>query len=149
MTDLKSLSTDRLEALSIDIMTVWRVMSNVPLGDDKEKFDSAQEHVREFYPDFEDAQGLMEFEDIVSEEIEGRNEVIEESQEVTVEQIAMTLRSAAHRCVHVNCRPASEKQIWKLAHLIHACPNYGQPLDGNTNAILTTKKASALISDLL
>ena len=149
MTDLKSLSTDQLETLSVHLWTVWRVMNNVPLDNDKEKFSEAQEYVRQFYPDFEDAQDVSEIEDTVSDEIESRNEIVEESQEVTVEQIAMTLRSAAHRCVHVNRRPASEKQIWKLAYLIHACPNYGEPLDGNTNAILTVEKASALINDLL
>ena len=68
----------------------------------------------------------------------------------TQKEIAMVLDAAAGRAHLVEATPASSKQVWFLAGLLMRAGRDERDItDGNTNFILTSRKASFFIDLML
>lgn len=148
MTDLTAKTAEELKALVDAADIVEFVLGGIWSEDDDAYAPAAALLVDAGFAG-EDAQDAIDFGQSVKDEISRREReefYAKGPRAYSEDELFNMLQSAAHRAYHVNAKPATDQQCRYLAKLV-AQSGGRDPMGGNTNDVLTSKRAHFMIED--
>lgn len=148
MTDLTTKTAEELKAL-VDASDVVEFVLGGIWSEDDEAYEPAAALLAVAGFAGEDAQDAVDFGQSVKDEISRRKReefYAKGPRTYSEDELFGILQSAAHRAHHVNAKPATDQQCRYLAKLV-AQSGGRDPLSGNTNDVLTSKRAQFMIED--